>query len=135
MKTMTISRLASEAGVTVSTLRYYERRGLLQAPSRRASGYRNYPVEAVHVVRFIKHAQTLGFTLTDIKQLLELAAGSRRSCNAVKNLANARIDEMQQKIRMLEAMSASLARLVMTCDRPQSRRECPLLEAIDEATR
>lgn len=130
-----ISRLASEAGVTVPTLRYYERRGLLQAPSRRDSGYRDYPTETVHVVRFIKHAQSLGFTLTDIKQLLDLAAGSRRSCSAVKNLASARIEEMKQKIRMLEAMSASLARLVKTCDRPQSRRECPLLEAIDEATK
>jgi Hg(II)-responsive transcriptional regulator len=132
---MTISMLAAEAGVTVPTLRYYERRGLLQAPSRRASGYRDYPIEAVHVVRFIKHAQTLGFTLTDISQLLELAAGSRRSCRAVRDLARARIDEMQQKIRMLQAMSDSLARLVKTCDRPQSRRECPLLEVIDEATR
>lgn len=132
---MKISRLAAEAGVAVPTLRYYERRGLLQAPPRRASGYREYPIEAIHVVRFIKHAQTLGFTLTDISQLLELAAGSRRSCRTVRNLAKSRINEMQQKSRMLHAMSASLARLVKTCDRPQSRRECPLLEAIDEATR
>jgi len=132
---MTIGSLAAEAGVTVPTLRYYERRGLLQAPSRRASGYRDYPIETVHVVRFIKHAQTLGFTLTDIGQLLDLAAGSQRSCRAVRALANGRIEEMKQKIRMLEAMSASLARLVKTCDRPQSRRECPLLEAIHEATK
>lgn len=133
MRSMTISRLATEAGVTVPTLRYYERRGLLKTPSRRASGYRDYPTEAVHAVRFIRQAQSLGFTLADIRQLLHLAAGGQRSCRTVRELANARINDMQQKIRMLEAMRASLARLVKTCNRPRSERECPLLEAIDEA--
>jgi DNA-binding transcriptional MerR regulator len=132
---MTIGRLAAAAGVAVPTLRYYERLGLLREPGRRASGYRDYPDEAVRVVRFIRHAQTLGFTLTDISQLLELAAGGGRDCRAVKALASVRIGEMNRKIRMLESMSSSLARLIETCDRPRRRRDCPLLDAIESSAR
>ncbi len=128
-----IGEVAAEAGVNIQTLRYYERRGLLREPQRSPSGYRAYPADAVRVVRFIKQAQALGFTLDDIEGLLQLAAGEPRNCRAVRRIARTKIGELERKIAMLGAMRASLLHLVKTCDRTRGRRDCPLLEALEEA--
>jgi MerR family transcriptional regulator, mercuric resistance operon regulatory protein len=78
---MRTHEVADRAGVNAQTLRYYERRGLLSAPPRSPSGYRDYPASAVRVLRFVKRAQELGFTLTDVAELLSLAEGGPRSCD------------------------------------------------------
>jgi Hg(II)-responsive transcriptional regulator len=130
---MRIGEVASRAGVHVETLRYYERRGLLQEPERRPSGYRSYEENSVRVVRFIKRAQELGFTLADIEDLLRLAdAGGRESCREVRALASAKIEDMDRRIAALRAMRASLVALVETCPPRGRPSECPLLEAIEE---
>ena len=80
---MRSAEVATEAGVNVQTLRYYERRGLLAAPARLPSGYRNYRPETVRIVRFVKQAQQLGFSLEEIETLpssTEITARWRRSC-------------------------------------------------------
>jgi MerR family mercuric resistance operon transcriptional regulator len=74
---------AKASGVSVETLRYYERRGILVSPARTPSGYRVYPGDGVRVVRFVKHAQELGFSLDDIAGLLRLADGGPDNCDAV----------------------------------------------------
>ncbi len=122
--------MASQAGVNVQTLRYYERRGLLPEPQRLDSGYRSYGPEAVRTVRFVKRAQRLGFTLEEVEALLQLAAGGPRSCADARQLAAEKLADLEQRIEALEAMRESLTQLVATCDRPRSRRECPLLEAL-----
>jgi Hg(II)-responsive transcriptional regulator len=131
---MRIGEAASRAGVNVETLRYYERRGLLREPDRQSSGYRSYGEDAVRVVRFIKRAQELGFTLTDVEGLLRLADGEGpESCREVRTLATAKIEDMDRRIATLKAMRASLVALVQTCNRRGSKRECPLIEAIEES--
>jgi Hg(II)-responsive transcriptional regulator len=130
---MRIGEAAEQAGVHVQTLRYYERRGLLREPHRSGAGYRAYSGDEVRVVRFIKQAQELGFTLSDIEALLRLANGQPGSCTAVRRLAQAKIDDLDRRIAMLRSMRRSLDRLVKTCDRPRRGRECPLLDALDEA--
>ena len=132
---MTIGQLAVKAKVNVATIRYYERRGLMPNPVRRASGYREYPPQSVRRVCFIKHAQSLGFTLEEIAQLLRLAAGVPRSCNSARSLATRRIEEMDRKIAMLQAMRASLEQLVKTCHGPRRRGDCPLLDALERAVK
>lgn len=132
---MRSGEVAAEAGVNVETLRYYERRGLLREPERLESGYRAYPPQAVGTVRFIKRAQELGFSLAEVDQLLELAAGGPDGCDAVQDLARRKLDEFDRKIATLGAMRASLQRLVDTCTRPRSERECPLLQSIEGETR
>ena len=122
--------MASQAGVNVQTLRYYERRGLLPEPERLDSGYRSYGPDAVRTVRFVKRAQRLGFTLEEVESLLQLAAGGPRSCAEARQLAAEKLDDLEHRIEALEAMRRSLTQLVATCDRPRSRRECPLLEAL-----
>jgi DNA-binding transcriptional MerR regulator len=129
---MRSSEVASAAGVNVETLRYYERRGILPEPQRSDCGYRSYDVQAVRTVRFVKGAQQLGFSLGEIEALLGLAAGGPRSCAAAKALATEKVGELEAKIARLTVMRDWLRRLVATCDRSPARRECPLLEAIED---
>ena len=84
---MRTGQVARQSGVNIQTLRYYERRGLLQAPPRRPSGYREYTSQAVEVVRFVKRAQELGFNLDEVESLLDLAAGGPASCDKARGLA------------------------------------------------
>ncbi|MGH9291342.1 MAG: MerR family DNA-binding protein [Acidimicrobiales bacterium] len=128
---MRSSQVAVEAGVNIQTLRYYERRGLLREPERLDSGYRSYGADAVRTVRFVKSAQQLGFSLEEIDSLLHLAAGGPDNCDAAKALANEKLVQLEHKIASLLAMRDSLRQLVSTCDRTPSRRDCPLLDAIE----
>ena len=128
---MRSGEIANKAGVNVQTLRYYERRGLLQAPARRESGYREYPPDAIRTVRFVKRAQELGFSLTEVESLLGLAAGGPDSCDVVQELAAEKIDELDAKIASLLSMKDSLQTLLDTCSRPRRQRECPLIQSIE----
>jgi DNA-binding transcriptional MerR regulator len=129
---MKTAELAAEAGVNVQTLRYYERRGLLAEPQRLDSGWRRYGPDAVRVVRFVKHAQGLGFSLDEIEVLLDLAAGGPDGCDAAKSIASEKIAQLNAKIDSLVNMRDSLQRLVDTCARPRFERDCPLLHAIGD---
>jgi MerR family transcriptional regulator, mercuric resistance operon regulatory protein len=132
---MRSSEVAAEAGVNIQTLRYYERRGLLPEPERSDSGYRAYDARAVRIVRFVKRAQQLGFSLEDIDGLLALAAGGPASCDAARSVATEKITELDAKISSLNAMRDCLRQLVATCDRTPNKRECPLLEVIEDPDR
>jgi Hg(II)-responsive transcriptional regulator len=127
------SEVAAQAQVNTQTLRYYERRGLLPEPERTASGYRAYSVDAVRLVRFVKRAQQLGFTLNDIEELLHLAGGGPASCEAAKTMARTRIADLERRIQELAGMRDALSRLVDTCERPRKDRDCPLLHDIETA--
>jgi Hg(II)-responsive transcriptional regulator len=128
---MRTHEVAERAGVNAQTLRYYERRGILTEPPRSAGGYRNYPASAVAVLRFVKRAQELGFTLAEVEELLGLAEGGPESCDAARTLAQAHIAELERKIADLQRMRASLGALLATCQRPRSDRSCPLLAAME----
>ena len=130
---MRSSEVATKAQVNVQTLRYYERRGLLAEPQRTSSGYRVYTPDAVQVVRFVKRAQQLGFTLDDMEDLLHLADGGPDSCQEAKAMARSRIADLQRRIDELAGMRDALARLVDTCDQPRRKRECPILHDIQTA--
>lgn len=123
--------VADRAGVNTQTLRYYERRGLLDEPPRSAAGYRDYPASAVTVLRFVKRAQELGFSLGEVEGLLALADGGPASCDTARTLAAAHMAELDRKIADLQRMQASLGALVATCERPRADRSCPLLAALD----
>ena len=110
-----------------------ERRGLLPEPARTRSGYRAYTPDAVRVVRFVKRAQQLGFTLDDIEELLHLAQGGPASCDEARAMARTRIADLQRRIEELAGMRDALARLVDTCDQPRAERDCPILQDIETA--
>jgi Hg(II)-responsive transcriptional regulator len=128
---MRTHEVAERAGVNTQTLRYYERRGLLAEPPRSPAGYRDYPASVVQVLRFVKRAQELGFTLAEVEELLGLADGGPESCDAVRALAESHTAELDRKIADLQRMRASLGALVATCERPRADRSCPLLDTLD----
>ena len=131
---MRSSELATRAGVNVQTLRYYERRGLLQHPPRSTSGYRSYPDETVEIVRFVKRAQEHGFSLDEINELLHLAGGGPDDCDTARRLAQTKITEFDEKIRDLQRMRASLTEFASTCARPRADRHCPMLQTLHTDT-
>lgn len=129
---MRTKQVADRAGVNTETLRYYERRGLLPEPPRTGAGYRDYPDSAVRVLRFVKRAQLLGFSLAEVEDLLSLAEGGPESCDAARVLAQAHVDSIDRRIAELRRMRVALANLVDSCGLPRADRSCPLLETIQD---
>jgi DNA-binding transcriptional MerR regulator len=107
-KTFSIGQLAGAAGVNVQTVRYYERRGLLSRPARRPSGQRVYGSEAVGLLRTIKQAQRVGFTLKEIEDLLRLSRGSSNRPSALEEKWRRKISEVEDKIEALRSMRETL---------------------------
>lgn len=132
METLTIGRLAQEGGVNLETVRYYERQGLLPKPPRTTAGYRIFPRETARRLRFIKRAQELGFSLNEIRELLELRIkpGAKRA--DMRARAEAKITDIDHKIQTLQAMKKTLRQLTERCDGCGALAECPILESLDE---
>ncbi len=134
MKSLTIGRLAKEAGVNLETVRFYERRGLLPRPPRSASGYRLFPAEAARRLRFIRRAQELGFSLKEVGELLSLQVSRRTTSAAIRARAEAKIADIQRKISSLESMKKTLQKLTKVCDGCAPLAECPILDSLDRET-
>jgi len=132
---LTIGQVAKAAHVNVETLRYYERRGLVPRPPRSVSQYRRYPEDTAPRVRFVKHAQALGFSLQEIRELLSLRARPKARCADVKSRAEIKISEIETKIRALQAMRTALRRLVSQREGELPASACPILESLDEQRR
>ncbi|HUA36612.1 MAG TPA: heavy metal-responsive transcriptional regulator [Candidatus Binataceae bacterium] len=112
---MTIGRVAEAAGISIDTLRFYEREGLLARPGRNMSGYRQYPLEVLDRLRFIQDAKALGFTLREIKELLSMGVKSTLECGPVTRKAEAKLVAMDEELARLKRMRRTLARLIEAC--------------------
>lgn len=124
---MQIGELARQAGVNVQTLRYYERRRLVRPPERSASGFRQYGADSVRRIRFIRRAQSMGFTLEEIGDLLALWQDSNRACSRVEKHASMTLDRIEAKITDLRRMKRALTEYLSACRSRSSLHECPLL--------
>ncbi len=131
LQILTRSGLAREAGVNLETIRFYENKGLLPAPERNASGYRQYDEADAQRLVFIRRAQNLGFTLREIKELLSLRALPKKSNLAVKQLAEQKIEAITAKIRDLKQMKQALEAISSACDGHGTTSECPILQAME----
>lgn len=127
---MTIGELATGAGVPTPTVRYYERRGLIRPTTRSPAGYRVYDAAAAERLRFIRHAQSLGFSLDDIGELLGLCVTDPASCTRVASRAREKLAETRHRIAELEKLERLLAKLVASCDAHEPSAECPVLSAL-----
>ena len=129
---ITIGKLAREGCITTEALRYYEREGLISPETTTGSGYRLYSPEAVRRLRFIRHAKECGFTLGEIRELLDLRTTDTASCRDVKEKALAKKGQLATRIRTLEAMSAALDHLIARCsDETLPIEVCPILSALE----
>lgn len=125
---LTIGKIAKRAGVSTSAIRYYERQDLLR-PSRLVNGYRVYDEDTIKTLRFLRQAQTLGITLREIKQLLELTRDGRRPCKAVRQLAHQHLTEIDAKIRQLRSLRHTLRNLLSDRATAVSDELCPLISS------
>jgi MerR family transcriptional regulator, copper efflux regulator len=126
---MQIGQLAQAAGVAVDTVRYYEKQGLLPAPPRRGS-YRAYAREDVQRLRFIRRAKALGFTLEEIAGLLQLSAHRHDDMGAVRQAAQARLLEIEQRIAELERVRVGLRQVLDACPGHGALADCPILASL-----
>lgn len=130
MQTMTIGRLAKQAGVNIDTIRYYERHGLLPPAVRRPSGYREYRHTDLERLRFIRRAKDLGFTLGEIAELLSLSADRGADMRGVKKKAEARLAQVRTKLAELESMQRGLEQLIAACPGRGELDGCPIVAAL-----
>ncbi|HSA54252.1 MAG TPA: MerR family transcriptional regulator [Gemmatimonadaceae bacterium] len=145
---MQIGELARRTGVTVETIRYYEARGLIARSRRRASGYREFGTDAVHQIAFIGRAQSLGFSLTEVQELMQLRqrAWAGDATARVRDAMASKLQAVDQRLGELRELRNELAALMAACDAAcvaTSRRapragaapgmDCPLVEALDDA--
>lgn len=130
-----IGQLAKAVGVNIQTVRYYERRDLLIPTERKPSGYRLYGDDAVRRLRFIKNAQALGFTLKEITERLNLRVTSTARCRDVKRKAQAKLVQVEAKIRDLRALDRALQSLIRACRAGQPTDRCPILKSMEEERR
>jgi len=133
MSEMTIARAAAAAGVNVETIRFYERKGLIQQPPRPAEGgFRTYPEDTVRRVRFIREAQRLGFSLREAAELASLESDPDVDAAAVHARAIAKLREVDEKIRGLQEIRGALSRLAEACPRRGPLRKCSIIGALHE---
>ncbi len=131
MPTLSIGGLARAAKVGIDTIRFYEKNGLIPAPPRRASGYRQYGNEQLRRLTFIRRAKDLGFSLEEIAELLALRAPKGRGVEKVRQVARHKLAVVEQKIAELERMRSALADLVEACSGHGSTDDCPILRSFE----
>lgn len=124
---MNISFVAERSGVSAKTIRYYESIGLIPSADRLVNGYRAYDASDVHTLQFIRRARRLGFSVDEIRDLLDLWQDKRRASTKVKALATQHLLELDRKIEELQAMRRTMAHLVERCQ-GNDRPDCPILD-------
>jgi len=131
MQRMTIGQVAKQSGVSVETIRYYEKEGLIAEPQRSPSGYRQYPQETVKRILFIQKAKEIGFTLKEIYDLLLLQDKPNASCGDILEKATQKLQQIEAKIQELNRIKAALEKLTRDCMEDKKLAECPVMDALN----
>jgi len=129
MSDLTIGALAKAAGVHVETVRYYQRRGLVEKPRRQPGSIRRYDEQVVQRLRFVRRAQELAFTLEEIRLLIQL--GEKPNCRGARDLAARKLDLINARLADLSRMQSALQGLVRQCDKGR-KRSCPIIDTLSE---
>lgn len=126
-----IGALAKLTGVTIQTLRYYERRNLFKPKTKKASGFRVYSISDITTVHFIKHAQFLGFSLNEIKDLLLLRSGEGNNCPQTSQSITKKLQTITERIDQLSIIQQKLKALLQVCSQNQAPLACPIIKSLD----
>ncbi len=127
---MKIGEVAKAAGVGIDAVRFYERQGLLPEPARRPSGYREYSSDAVVDLRFIKRAKELGFSLKEISELLSIEREPAATAGDIKQLAEEKLADLDDKIRSLQRMKRALRKVAESCPGSGPTSDCSILQSL-----
>ena len=126
---MRIGQLARSVGVNIETIRYYQRIGLIDLPAKPYAGYRSYNEHDLQRLRFIRGAQRLGFSLEDIRALLELSSSD---CQQVQKLALETLDLVKGKLRQLRLIESALTKTIEQCAQRRTSEACPIIQTLAE---
>ena len=128
--TFTIGELAHQTGTKAETIRYYEKIGLLGAPMRSAGNYRVYSEADAQRLRFVRRTRELGFSIEQIRELMAFSSHGKSDCSTVDNVVNSHVEDIEGKIRDLQALRNELARMISSCP-GGNIAECRILDALD----
>ena len=131
METITRGQLAKKCDVNIEALRYYEKRKLIDPPKRSETGYRLYTEDDITRIRFIKNAQKLGFSLNEILELLKLRIYKNKSCEEAKKKSQAKLEDVESKIKTLKIIKKSLKELIQQCEESVPTNHCPILSKFE----
>ena len=123
-----IGEASRQSGVSIETIRYYEREGIVPPPERSANGRRIYSAEAIGRLKFLKNCRNLGFSLSDAKALLELSVGEHSDCDTVSRMGDRQLASTRKKIAELRRLEAALTELTANCS--EGNTNCPMLDAL-----
>jgi MerR family transcriptional regulator, mercuric resistance operon regulatory protein len=126
---LTIGRLAKAASVNIETIRHYQRQGLINEPQKPLTGFRQYSIEIIDRIRFIKRAQHLGFSLKEIKDLLLLGD---KHCSDVRSLAEEKRDNIHAQVEGLLTVQSALDELIEACKTDTNSKQCALIETLSK---
>jgi MerR family mercuric resistance operon transcriptional regulator len=132
-KHLTIGRLAKLANLNVETIRFYQKRGLIQEPPKPVQGYRIYSDDVLAQLVFIQRAKCVGFTLTEIKNLLTL--GEQGNCDETKNIAQQKLTSVNDKLTDLTQLKKTLEAFIMDCENRNLIDECPIIQTFKKKTK
>lgn len=135
MTVMKIGEVSKRSGIGIETIRYYEREKLLEQPQRRPSGYRQYDESTLERLAYIRRAKELGFTLSEIRDLLELSFANESCCDHVRQRAETKLIDIEDKIRSLRGMRRSLSDILKRCKANGSAKDCPLVHTTNARRR
>lgn len=125
--TLTIGKVAKKLAINIETIRFYEKKGLINQPIKPEVGYRIYPEETIERITFIKNAQKLGFTLKEIQQLLLV---NDQPCHQVESIARFKLKSVKEKISQLQSLQRALQTLVTQCESNQDDTICPIIDTL-----
>ena len=131
MSELKIGQVARKAQVNIETIRFYERRGLISPVGRTGSGYRLFSEDTIKRIQFIKRAKKLGFTLNEISELLSLRVEPNAKCGDIKEKADVKIKDIENKLETLTRMKKALVKLSVACNYNEPASSCPILEALE----
>lgn len=135
MEGLTRSQVAQSTGITLEAVRFYERQGMILAPPRTEAGYRQYPKDVVPRIQFIKTAQSLGFSLPEIRELLQLRVDPQTTAADIRQRAEKKIEDIETKIQALQRMKQALTQITQACHGAGPASECPILDALQNPER
>lgn len=130
---MRIGELAGTAGVEVETIRYYEREGLLPAPERNLSGYRQYRAEHLEELHFIRHCRSLDMSLAEIRELLEFRHHPERACEDINQMLERHIAQVHERIALMQRLETQLTALLRRCGEQSTAAKCGILQSLNAA--
>ena len=126
---LTIGKIATLTNVSVETIRYYQKIGLIKEPNKPTKGYRSYNTDNIKELKFIKKAQRLGFSLKEVAELFEIGSGH---CHDIQDKALSKRNQISKQIKELQALEATLTALIESCSQRSGAALCPIVETLSE---